>query len=95
MINPSDTHDLIAQVLAEQDIDLDNFDMLDGPMAFQHATVITEDPFVASLFFHTIIKLVLETLMDIRVGNRHRKTEQTAGVFGKVSAYVGAVEAQR
>lgn len=50
-INPTDTHDPIAQVLAGQEIDLDNFDSNCGPDASHRATIIANDPYAAANFF--------------------------------------------
>jgi hypothetical protein len=91
-INPSDLHDPVAQVFAGEKIDLDHFMRTVGPDATVRAHNIASDPYAAASFFHFLIGVILETLFgitvtDFRVFNR-------PAVFGRVSAYYGAVESQ-
>lgn len=66
-INPTDTHDPIAQVLAGEDINLDEFDSTAGPDASHRALIVASDPYAAANFFHFIIRAILEELMGITV----------------------------
>ncbi|KAG2107118.1 hypothetical protein BD769DRAFT_1675703 [Suillus cothurnatus] len=66
-INPADTHDPIAQVLAGEEIDLDAFDKTAGPDASHRALIIANDPYIAANFFHTTIRAIIEELMGIIV----------------------------
>lgn len=94
-INPTDTHDPIAQVLAGQEIDLDVFDKTAGPDSSHRALIIASDPYAASKFFHFTVQVILEELMGITVLKSNRGlTVRKEGVFGTVEAYVGTVEAQ-
>ena len=61
-INPSDTNDPIAQVIAGSSIDLDNFVATDSPPSNTRSAIIAADPYAASEFFHFIINAVLEEL---------------------------------
>jgi hypothetical protein len=92
-INPSDTHDPIAQVLAGEEIDLDDFDSTNGPDSFHRGVIIANDPYAAANFFHFIIKAVIEELMGIKIGKKG-DIDRQEGIFGKVEAYIGTVEAQ-
>lgn len=94
-INPSDTNDPIAQVIAGCDIDLDNFVNTEGPDRDSRASTIASDPYAASEFFHFIISVILEELMGIKGHTKnHPRVERKEGIFGKVSNYIGTVEAQ-
>ena len=94
-INPSDTNDPIAQVFAGCDIDLDNFMNSDGPRQDTRAATIASDPYAASEFFHFIIQAVLEELMGIQGHSPYKSgIERKPGIFGRVSHYIGTVEAQ-
>ena len=73
-INPSDTNDPIAQVLAGEDIDLDDFHADSGPNAESRSYIIASDPHAASEFFHLIINAVLKDLFGIR-GRTGKKTK--------------------
>ncbi|KAG1854870.1 hypothetical protein F4604DRAFT_1591033, partial [Suillus subluteus] len=66
-INPTDTHDPIAQVLTREDINLDKFDSTVGPDASHRALVMASDPYTAANFFHFIICAILKELMGITV----------------------------
>ena len=91
-INPADTQDLIAQVIAGVDIDLDKFCKLSGPNSQECGGNIVRDPYAAAKFFHFIIWVLLETVFGITKTkfSIHRKE----GAYGVVQAYLGAVEAQ-
>ncbi|KAF7310088.1 ATP-dependent DNA helicase [Mycena indigotica] len=67
-INLSDTNDPIAQVLAGQEIDLDNFIAKAGPNASERARIISTDPFAAAEYFHLVVKLVLSEMIGVTVG---------------------------
>ncbi|KAK0183562.1 hypothetical protein F5146DRAFT_968740, partial [Armillaria mellea] len=93
-INPNDTHDPIAQVLAGEGIDLDNFMARCGPTASICAKTIANDPFASAKFFHMIVKIVLESLFGITV-DKHRGQHSLCreeGIFGIVQAYIGTIE---
>ena len=91
-INPSDTNDPIAQVLAGIDIDLDHFSSTAGPNSECRSQIIASDPHAASEFFHFIIKAVLEELFGLGGHGNHKNRQE--GIFGKVASYIGTVEAQ-
>lgn len=91
-INPCDLHDPIAQVFIGEDIDLDAFLATMGPDKEKRARGIAADPYAAAKFFHFLICTILETLFGVEVTQYQVKTE--TGIFGKVSAYFGTVEAQ-
>ena len=92
-INPADTQDPIAQVLAGADIDLDNFCDTAGPDSTDRATNMASDPYASAKFFHFIINTILEVLIGI---SKHRNgiISRKEGIFGTVKSYVGTVEAQ-
>lgn len=93
-INPSDTHDPIAQVLAGEDINLDSFMATAGPDVSRRASNIAGDPFAAAKFFHLTIKAVLEELFGITAHKESPKIFREDGIFGRVEGYIGSVEAQ-
>lgn len=93
-INPSDTHDPIAQVLAGEDIDLDNFCATAGPDNARRSMNVASDPFAAAKFFHFIIRAIIEELFGISANKDSSKVHREDGIFGSVEAYVGSVEAQ-
>ena len=91
-INPADTQDPIAQVIAGADIDLDKFCRMSGPNSQDRAITMAQDPYAAAKFFHSIIRILLETVFGISKTKYsiHRKE----GAYGTVQAYLGTVEAQ-
>lgn len=94
-INPSDTNDPIAQVLAGTEIDLDDFCAASGPTANERSHMIASDPHAASEFFHLIITTVIEELFGIKgYSLKNKKVNRKEGIFGKVASYIGTVEAQ-
>lgn len=93
-INPSDTNDPIAQVLAGKDINLEDFICTAGPNATEQAKNISSDPYAAVICFHYIIKIVLEEPLGIRVNKEWGKITHEKGVLGMVEAYIRTVEAQ-
>ncbi|KAG2335735.1 hypothetical protein BDR05DRAFT_978910 [Suillus weaverae] len=94
-INPTDTHDPIAQVFAGEDIDLDNFNCNLGPDSSHRTTIIANDPYAAANFFHFIIQAILEELMGISVSkSKNGHIMRHKGIFGTVEGYIGTVEAQ-
>ncbi|VDC07039.1 unnamed protein product [Peniophora sp. CBMAI 1063] len=92
-INPDDLHDPIAQVLAGHDIDMDRFSALRGPEKSDRALTIAKDPYAAAKFFQFLVETVLKTLIGIEV-TRSGRIVSEEGIFGRVSGYFGAVEAQ-
>lgn len=93
-INPADTHDPIAQVLTGADINLDDFVSTMAADANGRAVNIARDPYAAAEFFQVIIHAIIEELMGITVHKKHSRIQRTDGIFGRVSAYIGTVEAQ-
>ena len=91
-INPSDIHDPIAQVFAGENINLDDFVSTAGPDKDQRARNIASDPYAAAKFFHFLIKLILETLFQVKVTTHQVKSYM--GILGRVAAYFGTVESQ-
>ena len=92
-INPADTQDLIAQVLARADIDLNNFCKTAGPVSINKATNMASNPFVSANFFHFMIKTICECLFGISKG-QNGIILRKEGIFGIIKSYVGTVEAQ-
>ena len=93
-INPADTHDPVAQVFTGSEIDMDHFNQTDGPDATGRASNVAGDPYAAAKFFHFTIKLILETLMGITMDDKKTRIHREDGILGRVSAYIGTVEAQ-
>ncbi|KAG9225266.1 hypothetical protein CCMSSC00406_0007097 [Pleurotus cornucopiae] len=94
-INPSDIHDPLAQVLAGEEIDLDEFEAKNGPDAATRALNIASDPFAASEFFHHTIKTLLKHEFGLAVNSKgHGRLHRTPGIMGTIMAYIGTVEAQ-
>ena len=92
-INPADTQDPIAQVLAGADIDLDNFCKTAGPDGKDRAMNMASDPYAAAKYFHFFIETIFEVLFGItRRGNGTLTRKE--GIFGTIKSYVGTVEAQ-
>ena len=91
-INPADNHDPVAQVLAGENINLDNFSGLLGPDASRRAEVVASNPYAAAEYFNVIIRAVLEELFGIRK-QKTQSTQQT-GILGSIACYFGVVEAQ-
>jgi len=85
-INPSDTQDPIAQVLAGKEINLDDFDSTDGPDSFHCGIIIANDPYVAANFFHFIIKVIIEELMGIKI-EKQGSIHHQEGIFRTVEGY--------
>jgi hypothetical protein len=92
-INPSDTQDPIAQVLAGVEIDLDRFCKTAGPDGVDRASNMASDPYASAKFFHLMITAILEVLIGVSKGRRG-KIRRNNGIFGMVKSYVGTVEAQ-
>ncbi|KIK32555.1 hypothetical protein CY34DRAFT_110924 [Suillus luteus UH-Slu-Lm8-n1] len=93
-INPTDTHDPIAQVFTGAEIDLDHFQHLAGPDSHTRSIRIAEDPFAAAKFFHFIVSAILEELFGIRASHTKAGIIRHPGIFGTVQGYIGTVEAQ-
>lgn len=91
-INPDDLNDPIAQILAGEEIDMNQFDRLKGPSKDRRGSNVAKDPYAAAKFFDFIVKLVLETLVGVKVSAR--RVEVKKGVYGRVRAYYGTVECQ-
>ncbi|KAG1744479.1 hypothetical protein EDB19DRAFT_1894583 [Suillus lakei] len=91
-INPTDTHDPIAQVFTGAEIDLDTFDRQSGPQSHTRSIRIADDPYAAAKFFHFMIRTIIEELFGIKEENF--KYNRHPGIFGTIEAYIGTVEAQ-
>ena len=91
-INLMDYEDPIAQIFAEEDIDMDFFSELVGPDSCRRAKNVAKDPFASAFFFNFIIQTTLETLLGVRCSQH--QVESQMGIFGRVNAYFGVVEAQ-
>ncbi|KAF7310022.1 ATP-dependent DNA helicase [Mycena indigotica] len=92
-INLSDTGDPIAQVLAGQEINLDDFIAKSGPSATTRDAIIGADPFAAAEYFHLVIRLLFKDMLGIKVGVKGA-IERETGVLGVINGYIGTVEAQ-
>lgn len=92
-INPADTQDPIAQVLAGADIDLNDFCNTAGPDGTDRAINIAADPYASAKFFHFMIETILEVLFGISK-RRNGIFLRKEGIFGRVKSYIGTVEAQ-
>ncbi|KIL54765.1 hypothetical protein M378DRAFT_1051766 [Amanita muscaria Koide BX008] len=93
-INLADIHDPIAQFFCGEDINLDQFNDLQGRCANNiiRAQNIAQDPYAGAKYFHTMILIILETLFGVR--STRKKTYSKQGLLGRVSAFAGAVESQ-
>jgi hypothetical protein len=90
-INPADTQDPIAQVLCDQEIDLDNFDTFnENPSSM----AIANNPYAAASYFQLMINAVLQHLLGIKSSSCNQMVQRCTGIFGNIGAYVGTVEAQ-
>ena len=91
-VNPVDIHDPITQIFAGEEIDMDHFVKTVGPNSKQRATNVAKDPYAATMFFHYIIKTMMETLFAIQV--TRDRVYSHMGILGKLAAYFGVLEAQ-
>ena len=94
-INPADTQDPIAQVLAGANIDLENFCKTAGPNSTDRAINMASDPYASAKFFkfHLMIEMILEVLFGFS-RRRNGVVTQRRWIFGVIKSYVGTVEAQ-
>lgn len=92
-LNPADTQDPIAQVLAGAQIDLDQFCNTLGPTSSERGITIASDPYASAQFFHLIITRILEDLFGVKKGP-YGRVERKFGILGKVQSYIGTVEIQ-
>ena len=90
-INPADIQDPIAQVLCDEDFDLDNFDAFDLRPS---PTAIAADPYAAANFFHVMVNAVLQKLFGITGFSVNGSVKRETGILGEVEGYIGTVEAQ-
>ena len=91
-INPMDYEDPIAQIFAGENIDMDFFCQSLGPDPCARAKNVANDPCASAFFFIFIIETTLETLLGVHCSPR--QVESRMGIFGRVNAYFGVVEAQ-
>ncbi|THG94190.1 hypothetical protein EW026_g7232 [Hermanssonia centrifuga] len=63
-----------------------------GPDKDTRARNVASDPYGAAKFFHFTVNALLETLLQVKVTKYQVRSD--TGIFGKVSAYFGTVEAQ-
>ncbi|KAG2087899.1 uncharacterized protein F5147DRAFT_748484 [Suillus discolor] len=81
-INPSDTHDPVAQIFAGEQINMDDFSPVAGPDSNRRAQNIARDPFTTAKYFFFIIKAVLSALFQIEVkGNRNVNPGSGVGLW--------------
>ena len=93
-INPSDTQDPIAQVMAGIEIDLDKFNSMVGPSSKEHNSTIVKDPYASARFFHLVIQVILEELFGLTAAKGGKKIQRKPGIVGELKAYIGSIEAQ-
>jgi len=94
-INPSDTADLIAQVLVGEGIDMDSFVKISSSADIeQWSATIAADPYVIVKFFHFVIAVLLEELFSIIAHRRGTQVMWNEGIFENVALYIGMVKAQ-
>jgi hypothetical protein len=89
-VNPADSHNPIAQVLAGRQIDLDKiFDSLDdvAKEPSTRAKTLAENPVAGAQFFHLMVSKFFEIILGTK-----RATK--IGILGKVKGWYAAVEAQ-
>ncbi|THV01806.1 hypothetical protein K435DRAFT_654566 [Dendrothele bispora CBS 962.96] len=88
-LNPTDTNNPIAQVLAHRGINLDKFfhDLKPGAENLERSSLMAHNPIAGAEFFHTSVTNLLEILLGTKRVNKK-------GVFGEVCIYYGVVEAQ-
>ncbi|THU87589.1 hypothetical protein K435DRAFT_583220, partial [Dendrothele bispora CBS 962.96] len=81
-LNPSDTNNPIAQVLAGCDIDLDQFfhNLAPGAENLERSTSIAQNPVAGAKFFDISVRNLLDILLGTKRANQK-------GVFGEVSVY--------
>ncbi|KAJ7092460.1 hypothetical protein B0H15DRAFT_763978, partial [Mycena belliarum] len=87
-VNPADSHNPIAQVLAGRDVDLNTiFDALDSNQkeGGTRARIIAENPVAGAQFFH----LMITKFLDIILG---AKRASKIGILGKVKGWYAVVE---
>ncbi|KAG8786677.1 hypothetical protein FRC12_016382 [Ceratobasidium sp. 428] len=75
-INPDDLHDLIAQIFACEEINMDNFIRTAGPDSTRRSQNIARNPYAAAKFFNFAIMLMLEKLFGITVSKTRVHTEK-------------------
>jgi hypothetical protein len=89
-VNPADSHNPIAQVLAGRDINLDTiFHALDGMNKEPsiRARTLAENPVAGAEFFHLMITKFLDIILGV-------KRVSKIGILGKVKGWYAVVEAQ-
>lgn len=91
-INPSDTHDPIAQCFIGEMINLDDFNPHASPDSNQQAQNIARGPFAAVKYFFFIIKAILLHLFQVNVTSH--QVHSGMGVLEQISGYFGVIEAQ-
>ena len=64
----ADDHDLLVQLFARADIDMDHFIATEGPDARHHCRTVAADPYASAKFFHKIVRIVFQMLSRIDVG---------------------------
>jgi hypothetical protein len=91
-INPSDCHDPIAQVIAGEKINLDEFVATIGPDKKKRQHNIARDPYAAAKIFQFMISAIMEHLFQCK-SSKYQFTS-SLGALGHISAYFGTVESQ-
>ncbi|KAF7333268.1 ATP-dependent DNA helicase [Mycena sanguinolenta] len=89
-VNPAESHNPIAQVLAGRDIDLDKIFHALGEGTKEgsiRAKTLAENPVAGAEFFHLMITKFLEIILGT-------KRSSKIGILGKVKGWYAVVEAQ-
>lgn len=91
-INPDNLNNPIAQIFANEEIDLDEFVCTAGPDRQTHVKNLAKNGYTGVKYFHFVIETVLKELFGISV--KGSRIYRRKGIFGLVNAYFGVVEAQ-
>ena len=91
-INPSNMHDLIAQVFCGEAIDMDQFDWTVGPNTMHQMKNLACNPYAAAHCFHFIVKTMLEKLLGVE--NGRDQVQVNGGILSNVQGHIRVVESQ-
>lgn len=91
-INPYNSHDPIAQVLAGEKVDMDVLLQTICLSKEKRAQNIAADPYAVANFFHFTIQTIFLTLFGVEVTPYQVKS--LVGVFGHIKSYFGTVKSQ-
>ena len=90
--NFADIDDPIAQVFAGIDINLDDFNRLNGPSKETRARSIGLNPVAAARYFRFVTHALLDGMFGIKV--QTSRINRRKGLFGTIKSYYGLIEAQ-